>query len=1707
MIRKISLNSRVCLRNCMNRDLDRNFLASLPPRSQREILTSNMSLHHVTRITNPELQLTNAMISPFTLNIQQRIREAFASKVASVAQDALGRMDPVVAKDKALEVAKELLASPEFQEEIKKFISENTKVFVDSVLNSDIKKYLTGLYKIDRVGRSLVHGLAYYYSTQDATCVAVMCGMILGDLLGLPTVLCGLLTTCLTRLITGVANKQTSCLKTESPNDDDFKSVTEVLTAIWQGIGVVTGISSSKPKNFSDLAASCFRGLDSTAGKTRNLMLFFSNILKVVYKLYCYAVNNMFGVKTAGRLLYQDSGLVERWTLEAQFLLKPENEYLVMNDCNWFARLTMCNLVCDYFIKEFNKAGVKDVPPSMLILKKNLYVLHQKVINLGVATAYRREPVCLWISGPPGVGKTFMKDEISVKLIRAAGVKTTGNDLFTMNVAQKHWTGAEDKAVIYYDDFATVDAADTTPETVGQFMQLISDARFAPPQASVEDKGKAISPVLVYVNGNEANPQFNCVRNDIAFRRRRHICVEVVLSPKFERAFSRIANLETRGAAEWLAQNKTEEDKMPHVQFRFRDPVMDELVGPLMTYETFLDCLVDKFVARFRESDKKYRKKMAEMSKLADATCELPLEDVLEEIKRKAALNSGLTGCSDTLKEMYRVSKQGFSDAQDMARDWLKSVTGWSMSTEAPSEPGPSCSCVLDPELVLNDSVVDDSDPNNKRLVFFYGDNDSIEFNLELCGPTCKKKSPIWHGALKRYANELGSPLILETANFICNHYNQRQETKLPPVGAVMKEYREAGTQIEKKEWAPFYTTIAAAILGFSLTFSGCMCMKYFMGFGAPKDEPRKIIPIVTSSSRKSYIKNAEIVSSGDTTTARLPSKSGITVKTSFKTQALSVESGMTFTNMVDKNICYLVLNGLDRATQSPVSGFAMRCFGIAGHWIICLKHYISKIERTDCAEVFFVNSNATCSTIVDILRCPRQELVDSEIVLIKLPSKIPLFRDIRKHIMSYSESAYLASNAIIYEKALGKPGVNYEVRVNIAQDLTYEDQGVQCVAPCAITYTWHNPGRCMSPVIACFTNHRIVGFHICGGGGMGAAEPIVAETFDCINEVLTVQMPEEEILKKDATPMVSLDTNAVLEGYVKDKFSAYPAQKTCILPSVIHGYKDITTKPAPLKPADVGGAFSPLVEGCVKHGQPPSGFDPKLLARAKDFLRDQYLMACLPVRTTVGILSEADSVIGIPGLDGYQAMELSTSEGFPYTATRPPKESNKRYLFDIRENDDGTRKLVGVDSQLRHILDRKEELRSSGVVPFTVFTDCLKDSRIPIEKYLLPGKTRIFSISPADFTIQFRQYFCDIMASQKAHRFKLEHMVGLNVHSLEWSQLARRIQEKGPKILCGDYSNFGPGLDSEVVEAVGEVWADWYEHWERQNGVNEGEIRRRRTVRRCMFEEMRHAVHLCGNILYRAPCGSPSGAPPTVNVNNDVNKLYIYMAWLECFKDEPLMDSLVSFRKHCVLYVYGDDMICNVSDEAIVRFNNEYLHSFFKRHGIKYTDETKSSTVRAYVTFNEAGFLKGTWKRNSDHPMFFDYALSEKSVTDIANWIHKAPDTIAASKQTTCDALVMSFGHGREYFNSLRQQLFAAWREKCPGEDLSLYPYDEVVRMRYEFGEDIANVSIEELVQKERKYREKEEREKRVARCVIPLMPESNICWYYRPLPSLHDV
>lgn len=719
------------------------------------------------------------------------------------------------------------------------------------------------------------------------------------------------------------------------------------------------------------------------------------------------------------------------------------------------------------------------------------------------------------------------------------------------------------------------------------------------------------------------------------------------------------------------------------------------------------------------------------------------------------------------------------------------------------------------------------------------------------------------------------------------------------------------------------------------------------------------------------------------------------------------------------------------------------RCIMLRGRQMLCLRHYLevmlSKKDRITRQHLIFDKDSGIRTRGVELpvnfIECPKSYYkgeiegiaFESNFVIIELPPSIPEFKSLTKFICPWNEWGTIGREGTLVQGADKTIELAISYETSVPRIIDSAGASSQIILTKMFKYDLHGAGMCGS-VLLCNNKERpIVGIHVAGmpgHNGFGIAEPIFKELVEGVP--VSEYRPQIELAEPtyDDVDLSTVDLGGLLYsiGTVPPQHASHQNSKTQIAPSRVHGVFEVRTEPNPMSKNDPRlpkSEKSPLEHGCTKHGQQNLLIPRALIDKAKEHLREKVIVNVKPLRQEVGVVSEQVAVCGLPEFPEYAPLSFSTSCGFPLCLQKPKNETGKKWLFNLELTDRGY-ELKGMHAALRKQLDVGYAMRAQGIRVATVFTDCLKDTTLPIEKCKVLGKTRIFSISPVQYTISFRQHLSDFMAAYRRARFNMNHAIGINVNSPEWTNLAHKLQSKGTRIITGDYSNYGPALNLELAEAACEIIIDWYSHYA------SSESTKTRRVRAILLQELLSAYHLCENFVYRVPCGIPSGSPITDILNSLVGNLYIYASWVG-ITSMPLSE----YERHCWECVYGDDLAINISDAISDVYNTTTMYNWFSKYLIKFTDVDKSGNIVNYHTLDDATFLKHRWKPHPARQMLLTAALDPVSVEGAANWIKpNKQDSPESLTQTNCVmACNLAYGHGPTYYNHVRNKLKQALR------------------------------------------------------------------------------
>jgi hypothetical protein len=321
-------------------------------------------------------------------------------------------------------------------------------------------------------------------------------------------------------------------------------------------------------------------------------------------------------------------------------------------------------------------------------------------------------------------------------------------------------------------------------------------------------------------------------------------------------------------------------------------------------------------------------------------------------------------------------------------------------------------------------------------------------------------------------------------------------------------------------------------------------------------------------------------------------------------------------------------------------------------------------------------------------------------------------------------------------------------------------------------------------------------------------------------------------------------------------------------------------------------------------------------------------------------------------------------------------------------------------------------------------WTDTLKDERRPIEK-VKAGKTRVFCAGPVHFTIAFRQYFLGFAAWLMKNRNANEISTGTNVFSHDWQEIVSKLQSRGRQdgktnVVAGDFENFDGSLSSQILWKMLDMINKWYDDGEENANI-----------RRVLWMNIVHAVHVNGIMMYQATHSQPSGCPLTAILNSIYNSIVIRIVYLICAKkhenEKKLMIGTIANMKsfnECVACVsYGDDNLIAIIKTILEWFNQVSIAEAFLTIGHVYTDEAKSGVIVPIRTLEEVAYLKRkfVWDELTQRhiaPLDLDVVL------EIFQWTKKGlmkDDITQANVDVTMRELSL---HGEDLFNHWKDAL-----------------------------------------------------------------------------------
>jgi len=563
--------------------------------------------------------------------------------------------------------------------------------------------------------------------------------------------------------------------------------------------------------------------------------------------------------------------------------------------------------------------------------------------------------------------------------------------------------------------------------------------------------------------------------------------------------------------------------------------------------------------------------------------------------------------------------------------------------------------------------------------------------------------------------------------------------------------------------------------------------------------------------------------------------------------------------------------------------------------------------------------------------------------------------------------------------------------------------------------------GLCMATLIGKVNGMPfIAGHHLAGRGYNGAAG------------VLTRTALLETIAKLDERPcvLVSHSATAMETQSMGIEFGPLTApHEKCITNNLeldakirVHGGHNGSSRSTP-KSAVVTSVISSAVKEVMgiekKHDQPKemgaqrhkeldiSGkvdtateFDSELLNKAVTDYGLSLMSIPKSELAKVGKISDDANLAGLDGVLGINAMNFSTSIGFP------GKGAKTQFVERSDRHVEGISCPRDVDPMILEEIKKMETKLLAGESINTVFKASLKDEPTKMTK----DKVRVFAAANMPFVMLVRKYFLTLAALVQRNKIATECAVGTVVQSPEWTELFEHIGKHGwERAIAGDYAKFDGRMSPQFMLAAFKLLIKLAE---KSGNYEEDDL----TIMRGIATEISYPTYDYFGTLVQFMGSNPSGHPLTVVINSLVNSLYLRYCWYAIAKEKgwwkvPLFNEKVSAM------TYGDDNIMTVA-KGYDDFNHTAIAEQLAKVSIKYTMADKDAESVPFIHLSEASFLKhfAVW---DDELGLYRSPVEEDS---IAKMLHAhLKSKVLSMEQSSAEAIqnvaLKYFEFGREVY------------------------------------------------------------------------------------------
>lgn len=1222
------------------------------------------------------------------------------------------------------------------------------------------------------------------------------------------------------------------------------------------------------------------------------------------------------------------------------------------------------------------------------------------------------EPFCIYLTGPPGVGKSSIAKYIAAAINNQAEKVHQSNLIYVKNPGDPYCTGYTGQFCWIYDDFAQKINSDDGLELI----KYITPQRAPLNMASMSDptigiKGTKQQSLLFICCSNVSHPIFNNLEDQGAFLRRRHVVIDM--------------------------SNPMKDDPL-NATFRYVDRFENKVISNAMNFKQLLLDVISK-----------YNKHMG-------------CQDILRARYINTMTNFGphsldVINGRISLSNREEIVSQGFE-----TEAYIESQMGTNTYNRVQRQLDEVLSHVEDPNVLqvynrllrrnefLDAREEDNTEVSAQDLQIALLENKTYWQRLKAY--VCERLKAIF-GALKHYIVniELKDALMISAFAIAFSTkylaYRKPAQQDIEVEGSSGHKNKEA----RHKQWLD--QRHARELLNRNVRIGTSSFYDDYMegthnedNYYVPeghidnlddivntvKQDDQLSLAIYTNGCRNKFdllarkLKNNKVVKTSANKTIYQTKIGNVILDNNVKeyvsqlnnkkddaktliSEGCEDQEAVNVTKLVASQM--LSITTICEEDGTVVRSMTMSALPIKGNLIMAPRHLFMYKGDYMTGRVIISNKNVSLPELEfdvnNIVEFPDADYGSCDIVLYNTGARMRTFRDITNLFCTRKTLAQLSSR---FEMCLVKQHegeiINYFTRDTdmITNDTMYDASGCKIVLGKVLQYALSTEkGDCGSVAILYHASSagKILGMHIAGAKAIskGFSKPISRELI-----IERVAFAEKKYGPQVNGMGIERLRNVIISAEGKDvdidlpiigllEKNSFMATKTKYVKSdIFESCGPHRCEPAILDPYDERNVYSvsPLFKAVNKYAETNKFIPKKYLDKIRTALPVLFRRE---IQTQLKLFSMEELINGTQ--EKYiDPINMKSSPGWPY----PRSKDGKRHLFEINTSN----KYVP-GKELSDRLYRRRELGEKGIRIESLWTDCLKDETRELAK-IDEVKTRSFCVAPVDFNIWLRHFTMDFRRRICENRISNGVSIGINPYSLEWTMLANHMTEYSDTGYAGDYSGFDRLLHSELMDMCLQFIFD--------NLPNQSESDL--MFFRTLVSEIKFANCVVGKYVYHRNRGLPSGADLTATLNSMVGICYLFYAWL--YNAPNKYQNVVAFINNVKYQVYGDDNMFFPRDSVKSFYNFATVQRALLAIGITYTPETKqASTTNEARYIHEMSFLSNGFRPENG---FYKATLKKISIIEMTNWISKKLPSHQATKDNVNTALRFLYFYGFPTYN-----------------------------------------------------------------------------------------